>query len=59
MDAAADTLLKQLAAETQKRQRAEMLCQQALFQKAKGLAVEKEARKASEDLSASLQEQLN
>ena len=47
-----------LAAETQKRQRAEMLCQQTLFQKAKGLAVEKEARKASEDLSASLQEQL-
>jgi hypothetical protein len=59
MDAAADTLLKQLAAETQKRQRAEILCQQALFQKAKELAVEKEARKASEDLSASLQEQLN
>ena len=47
-----------LAAETQKRQRAEMLCQQTLFQKAKGLAVEKEARKASEDLPASLQEQL-
>ena len=44
MDAAADTLLKQLAAETQKRQRAEMLCQQALFQKANELAVEKEAR---------------
>ena len=47
-----------LAAETPKRQRAEMLCQQTLFQTAKGLAVEKEARKASEDLSASLQEQL-
>ena len=47
-----------LAAETHKRQRAEMLCQQTLFQKAKGLAVEKEACKASEDLSASLQEQL-
>ena len=44
MDAAADTLLKQLAAETHKRQRAEMLCQQALFQKANELAVEKEAR---------------
>ena len=54
MEAAADTLSKQLAAETQKRQRAEMLCQQALFQKAKELAVEKEARKASEDLSVSL-----
>ena len=44
-----------LAAETQKRQRAEMLCQQTLFQKVKRLAVETEARKASEDLPASLQ----
>jgi hypothetical protein len=48
-----------LAAEIQKQQRAEMLCQKTLFLKAKELAVEKEARKASEDLSVSLQEQLN
>ena len=59
MDAAADILSKQLAAETQKRQRAETLCVQTLFQKATELAVEREARKTSEDLSASLQEQVN
>ncbi|CAL1162084.1 unnamed protein product [Cladocopium goreaui] len=56
---AADTLSKQLAAETQKRQNAEMLCLQTLFQKATELAVERDARKTSEGLSASLQEQMN
>ena len=48
-----------LAAETKNRERAKMLCLQTVFQKAKELAVKKEARKTSEDLCASLQEQLS
>jgi len=63
MDAAADTLSKQLAAETQKRQRAEMLCLQeqlsAMARKCEELLVENENHKAcDQDQLAILQDVL-
>jgi len=61
MDAAADTLSKQLAAETQKRQRAEMLCLQeqlsAMARKCEELLVENENHKACDQV-ARLQDML-